>query len=111
MKFLGFKKNPIPYYLRAKATILTSLYEGFPNVLIDSIALGTPVISFNCPNGPKEIIIDGVNGFLIENRSEGVFVTKLKEMLQNKLGREKIIESLKKYSSSVIIEKYEQIIS
>jgi len=63
--FEGFKKDMIPYYLSAKATVLTPLYEGFPNVLVESITLGTPAIAFNCPSRPSEIIVDGINGFLV----------------------------------------------
>ncbi|WP_211829150.1 glycosyltransferase [Kistimonas asteriae] len=55
------------YYAAAKVTVLTSIYEGFPNVLIESQTAGTPVVSFNCPSGPSEIINDRVNGRLIEN--------------------------------------------
>ncbi len=63
--FEGFQKNMIPYYIHAKATVLTSLYEGFPNVLVESITLGTPVVAFDCPSGPYEIIKDDVNGYLV----------------------------------------------
>lgn len=64
--FVGFKTDVIPYYTKAKATILTSLFEGFPNVLVESITLGTPVIAFDCPSGPREIIQNGVNGYLVK---------------------------------------------
>ena len=53
----------------AKATIQTSEYEGYPNVLIESIALNTPVIAFDCPGGTKEIIQEGLNGYLVINKS------------------------------------------
>jgi glycosyltransferase involved in cell wall biosynthesis len=68
------RQKPSVYYRRAKATLLTSFFEGFPNVLVESIALGTPVISFDCPSGPADIIIPGVNGILVPNQDiQGVF--------------------------------------
>ncbi|MGE5445310.1 MAG: glycosyltransferase [Ignavibacteriales bacterium] len=63
--FLGVKKNPFAYMARCDLFILSSLYEGLPNVLIEAMALGLPVISTNCPYGPSEIIEDGRNGILI----------------------------------------------
>lgn len=53
------------YYNRSRITILTSLYEGFPNVLAESLTAGTPVVSFDCPSGPAEIIENGINGYLV----------------------------------------------
>ena len=69
VNFVGFKANTVHYYNTSKFTLLTSLYEGFPNVLVESITLGTPVVSVNCPSGPDEIVINGVNGFLVEDRT------------------------------------------
>ena len=67
--FEGFQKNIVPYYLYARATIQTSHYEGYPNVLIESIAMNTPVVAFDCPGGTKEIIKNGINGYLVKQHS------------------------------------------
>jgi N-acetylgalactosamine-N,N'-diacetylbacillosaminyl-diphospho-undecaprenol 4-alpha-N-acetylgalactosaminyltransferase len=66
--FLGFKTNPYPYFKNAKFLVMSSKYEGFPMSLIEALACGTPVISFNCISGPKEIIVDMENGLLVENQ-------------------------------------------
>ena len=65
IKFLGSKKNVNEYYFSAYATILTSNYEGFPNVLVESMSCGTPVVAHNCKSGPAELIVNGKNGFLV----------------------------------------------
>ena len=66
--FEGFKTDIYSYYRNASFTLLTSLYEGFPNVLVESIAVGTPIVAVDCPSGPSEIIIEGINGFLVKSR-------------------------------------------
>ncbi|WP_445454188.1 glycosyltransferase [Flavobacterium sp. 25HG05S-40] len=66
--FKGFQDNPFPYYQKALFTVLCSKNEGFPNVILESFAVGTPVISFDCFSGPNEIIVDRQNGLLVANQ-------------------------------------------
>ena len=54
--FLGYQKNPFKFISRAKIFILTSLWEGFPNALVEAMACGVPVISADCKSGPREIL-------------------------------------------------------
>lgn len=104
--FEGFQKETTRFYLGAKATVLTSIYEGFPNVLIESITLGTPVVAFDCPSGPCEIIEEGVNGFLIEPQSVEALAIAFKKVLRGRLSESRIKETAKRFSSQKIIDDY-----
>ncbi len=61
----GFVDNPFNYMKRAGVFVLSSRWEGLPNVLIQALALGTPLVSTNCPSGPAEILEGGKWGRLV----------------------------------------------
>ncbi|MCG5502172.1 MULTISPECIES: glycosyltransferase [Ectothiorhodospira] len=61
----GFVKNPYAWISRADLFVLSSLWEGSPNVLTEAMALGIPVISTDCPSGPSELLGNGKYGMLI----------------------------------------------
>ncbi|KAB0460950.1 glycosyltransferase [Vibrio kanaloae] len=75
--FLGSVNDVHNYYAKAEVLMLTSKYEGFPNVLSEAISYNCPVISYDCISGPSDIIIDGVNGFLIPQDDIDSLTTKL----------------------------------
>jgi hypothetical protein len=58
VKFLGFKKNPYPYLKKSDVFILSSKFEGLPNVLLEAAYFNKYIISSDCPTGPKEILKD-----------------------------------------------------
>jgi len=60
----GFVENPYKYMARAAVFVLSSRYEGLPNVLIEALACGVPVVATDCPSGPGEILLDGRAGLL-----------------------------------------------
>lgn len=67
VRFISFTPNVYPYLKSARFSILTSRYEGFPRSLIESLSVGTPVISVDCISGPNEIIVHEQNGLLVPN--------------------------------------------
>jgi len=108
--FEGYQKNIIPYYLKAKVTILTSHYEGYPNVLIESIAMNTPVIAFDCMSGPNEIIQDGINGYLVKHLDTIDLKDKLSNFLANKtIMKKNLKNSLRRNEIKSIINNYEKL--
>lgn len=65
----GFVSNPYPIFRIAKVFCLTSIWEGMPVTIMESMALGCPVVSVDCPSGPSEMIENGVNGFLVKSNA------------------------------------------
>nr|WP_298927236.1 glycosyltransferase [uncultured Allomuricauda sp.] len=83
-----------------------SYVEGFPNAVVESCVSGIPVIAFDVPGGTKEIIENGVNGFLVNTIDD--YVEKLDTIRQIKWDSKTIRDSIyKKYHSKIIVEKYE----
>lgn len=100
-------------YLQSSIFVLPSRSEGFGMVLIEAMNCGLPVISFNCPHGPADIISDRVDGFLIENGNIPAFVEKLEKLMNNQELREKMgafgkIKS-ERYSVNIIIKQWDQL--
>jgi glycosyltransferase involved in cell wall biosynthesis len=63
--FEGYVMNPVPYMRRAAAMVLSSRHEGFGAVIVEALAVGTPVVSTDCPYGPSEILEKGRYGRLV----------------------------------------------
>ena len=83
IEFKGFVENPFPYYKNAQFTVLSSKNEGFPNVLIETLATQTPVIAFDCFSGPNEIIEHEHNGLLVENQNFEAFTKSMNRMVED----------------------------
>ena len=108
--FEGHCHDIIPYYINARLTLLTSLYEGMPNVLIESIALGTPIVSFDCPCGPSEIIHDGINGYLVRYQDIKHLTECIRRALDRQWDSQAIKATANKFSSVKIIAEYEKVL-
>ncbi len=81
--FKGWVKNTIPYLKKSKIFVLTSVYEGLGNVLIDAINYNVPCVSTNCPSGPSEILLDGNGGYLVKPRSPKLIAKKMLFSIKN----------------------------
>ena len=104
--FKGFVANPYHYIQKAFYTVLTSRYEGLGMVLIESLMVGTPVISFDCESGPREIITNEENGLLVENQNKTAFIKALNRVIEDEILYQKMKNnsrnSVKKFSNPAI---------
>ena len=82
VKFMGFSSDMKNVYKEAKLLVMTSDYEGMPNVMLEALASSLPVISTDCPcGGPKMMIKDGINGYLVPVGNSNMLSIRIKEML------------------------------
>lgn len=105
---LGFQKNPFPYFKHAKLTVLSSDREGLPTVLVESLILGTPVVSTDCPTGPREILKDSLSQWLVPVGDSDTLARKIDEALDANI---KISEShIEDFLSKNIINQYKKLL-
>ncbi len=109
--FEGFQKDIIPYYLYAKATILTSHYEGYPNVLLESLAMNTPVVAFDCPGGTSEIVKNGFNGYLVNNKDIEDLKNKLANVMLKDLNNDYLKNTIKDNQIDQVFKNYEKLLN
>jgi len=89
--FTGFLENPFSLISKAKVFVLPSLTEGFGNVILESMALGVPVISTSCPSGPVEIIKDGESGILVPVKDTDALAQAILRLLTDQDLRKRLV--------------------
>ncbi|MGI0480993.1 glycosyltransferase [Geminocystis sp. CENA526] len=106
--FVGFQTNPYPYFKNAQVFVLTSRWEGFGNVLVESLAVGTPIVSSDCSGGPRFILKDGMYGTLVNIGNSQGFADAIEQVLlnQNIYPKEFLIKRAKDFSIDEIGEYY-----
>ena len=109
IKYISYTDTVERYLANSDLFIQGSFVEGFPNALLESCAVGTPVVAFNAPGGTKEIIENSINGFLVNSSEE--FLDKIHVSLSKKDWNALAIRTsvLKKFNGDSIIKKYETI--
>lgn len=93
---LGLQKNPYVWIKNAELFIHSSKNEGLPTVLIEALILDTPIISTDCPVGPREILEDGKSGALVEVGNSEEMALKLNELIIDVKLREKYVDNANK---------------
>lgn len=112
---LGQKKNPYPWMKNAKIFLHTSYGEGLPTVFLESMICGTPVIAYDCPTGPKDILGKNEYGVLVKTGDKAKFEEEIIKLLLNTDKQQEYIdkffkEKLSEFSIETIIKKLKEIL-
>ena len=101
-------------YKNASFYVMSSRYEGLPMVLIEAQTFALPIVSFNCPYGPKEIITNDEDGILVENGNIEQLATSIESLIISESKRismsKNAIESAKRFSIKNIITEWRRLL-
>ena len=111
--FLGFQDNPYKYMKQAAVFVLSSLQEGFGNVIVEAMACAAPVVATDCQSGPAEIIQDGVNGLLVPVQDPEALAGAIMKVLHSPgLAKQLSTEGIKRaefFSVAKSVHEYEKV--
>ena len=100
-------------YKESSMLLMSSLYEPFGLVLVEAMSCGIPVVAFNCPYGPADIIKDGTDGFLVEDRDIEAFADRVCQLMENddlrqQMGKSAIL-SAQRYKAEAIMPQWKSL--
>lgn len=103
--------NIADYYKNAELFVFTSRMEGFGMVLLEAMAYGIPCISFDCPSGPRDIVINGENGYLVECYDVDTYANRICKYIclsddEKKVLSNKALRTIEQWDNNVIIQKW-----
>ena len=103
----SFTNQPLIEFSKAIASLSTSQFEGFCLSIMESLAVGTPVVSYDYNYGPGEMIVDGVNGYLVEKNNTTQFADKMAQLMNQRLAQ---VEHKPQFHTQSAIASYRDLI-
>lgn len=114
VRFVGRVGNVGDWYRRADIFVLSSYYEGFPNALLEAMAIGAAVISVDCNAGPRDIISHDVDGLLVSNSEPQALANAITRLISNPQLRNRLGEhaerSASRFSEKSVLKKWRDIL-
>ena len=114
VKLPGYVRNPLAYMRLCGCFVLSSRFEGSPNVLIQALAAGAPVVSADCPWGPREILEEGNLGRLVAAGNAAALAAAVLETLAQPASPAQpgLLDKLReKYGAPAVLRKFEALLA
>jgi glycosyltransferase involved in cell wall biosynthesis len=112
--FAPFSDDPFSLYSQCGIFVLSSRFEGLPFVLIEAMTCGTACISFDCPNGPREVIRNGVNGLLVPAQQVSTLANAMVKLGENPTLRQRLGDAArsvsKPFSEPRVVARWQEIL-
>lgn len=112
--FPGLTSDPIAMFKSSKLFVLSSRWEGLGVVILEALACGLPVVSMDCPSGPREVIRNEIDGLLVPNEDITSFALAMDRLMSNDEDRQKLasrtLEAVERFSIDKIVKEWEFII-
>ena len=106
VRFAGFRTNPFALFARARMFVMSSRREGLPTVLIEAMAAGCPVVSTDCPHGPREILADGRYGILVPMADPVALADAIEAMLERPTPADRLAERIADFATDRLVEQH-----
>jgi poly(glycerol-phosphate) alpha-glucosyltransferase len=115
VRFMPFTNNPDDIYATASATLLTSASEGFPLILLESMSYGVPVVAYDSNYGPRDVIVDGENGYLADFADSDALAKKILLLMQDSDLRIRMgasaMETLGRFDAPRFVESWKRVLA
>ncbi len=102
----GHTQNPLKYFARADAFVLSSTVEGLPNVLVEAMMCGCTPVSTDCPTGPREVLQNGRFGYLVPVRDSAGLAAGIERALDNPISKEELAEAVRPFEEQAVLARH-----